>query len=137
MQPTDLLAHLYLSVGRLRPSRRHSPCIISRSTRANYCAQDQLDIADFLRVGTRFRKALSRVLDYAYWRAQEGDTNASVLLHDQSFILFSLAIIFVYAQCRPVTKLWNFLEPRGECWKSEILTVWTIICSSMLAITPL
>ena len=84
MQATDLLAHLYLSVGRLRPPRRHSPCILPRSTRANHCAQDQLDIANFLRAGTRFRKALSRVLDYAYWRAQEGDTNPTVLLYDQS-----------------------------------------------------
>lgn len=46
------------------------------------------------------------------------------------FVLFSLAIVFVYAQCRPVTKLWNFLELDGECWNPQILTVWTIICSS-------
>lgn len=45
------------------------------------------------------------------------------------FTLFSLAIVFVYAQCRPVTHLWNFLET-GTCWDPQVLTVWTIICSS-------
>lgn len=46
------------------------------------------------------------------------------------FILFSLAFIFVFVQCQPVTKLWTFTEA-GICWDPQILTVWTIICSSM------
>ncbi|MDI1486614.1 MAG: hypothetical protein OHK93_005846 [Ramalina farinacea] len=48
------------------------------------------------------------------------------------FILFSLAFIFVFVQCQPVTKLWNFTEA-GNCWDPQVLTVWTIICSSYSA----
>ena len=48
------------------------------------------------------------------------------------FMFFSLAFIFVYVQCRPITKLWNFLDTQGECWNPQVLTVWTIICSSGL-----
>ena len=45
------------------------------------------------------------------------------------FILFSFCIIFLFAQCRPVTKLWNIVE-EGSCWDPEILTAMTIIASS-------
>ncbi len=45
------------------------------------------------------------------------------------FIMFSLAIVFVWAQCTPVTKLWQ-VEASGKCWNPQILTDWTIICSS-------
>lgn len=48
------------------------------------------------------------------------------------FIMFSLAIIFVFAQCTPVTKLWE-VEAPGKCWNTQILTIWTIICSSYSA----
>ena len=70
-------------MGRIRPPRRHSPCILPHSTRANQSTQDQLDIANFLRVGTHLREALSRVLDYAYWRTKKRNPNAVVLFYDQ------------------------------------------------------
>ena len=46
-----------------------------------------------------------------------------------SMILFAGAIIFVFAQCQPVTELWNYTEP-GSCWDPEVLTMWTIVASS-------
>lgn len=46
------------------------------------------------------------------------------------FIMLSLAIVFVWVQCTPVTKLWE-VETPGKCWNPQILTVWTIISGSM------
>ena len=51
------------------------------------------------------------------------------------FILFSLAIVFVYAQCTPVTKIWDVASP-GKCWDPQFLTDWTIICSSRSLANP-
>ena len=50
------------------------------------------------------------------------------------FILFSLAIVFVWTQCTPLTKLWEVNTP-GKCWNPQTLTVWTIIASSMYQLT--
>ena len=38
------------------------------------------------------------------------------------FIMFSLAIVFVWVQCTPVIKLWE-VETLGKCWNPQILTV--------------
>ena len=57
--------------------------MLPRSTRANHCPRDQLNIANFLHVETRFRKALSWVLDYAYWRTKKANKILFVILYNQ------------------------------------------------------
>ena len=47
-------------------------------------------------------------------------------LMGSQFILGSIAIILVWAQCIPIIKLWKALTP-GKCWNPQILTVWIII----------
>lgn len=42
------------------------------------------------------------------------------------FIMGSVAIIFVWAECTPIVKLWKGETP-GKCWNPQIVTVWTII----------
>ena len=42
------------------------------------------------------------------------------------FISGSVAIIFVWAECIPMVKLWKAETP-GRCLNPQILTVWTII----------
>ena len=44
--------------------------------------------------------------------------------------MLSLAIVFVWVQCTPVTKLWE-VETAGKCWNPQILTIWTIMSGSM------
>ena len=44
-------------------------------------------------------------------------------------IVFAISIVLVWAQCTPVTKLWD-VEASGNCWNSRIITVVSIIASS-------
>ena len=45
------------------------------------------------------------------------------------FLIGSLAIIFYWTHCSPVTKLWN-PAISGKCWSTLFLSVWTIIAAS-------